>query len=60
MGKRVAAVVVDVCGRVRIESVIPLSESPLRPYIQWIHARHEEAAAFVAGAEAHLIGKLAV
>jgi pyruvate dehydrogenase (quinone) len=28
--------------------------------IQWIHIRHEEAAAFAAGAEAHLTGKLAV
>src|SRR5580698_6443021 len=28
--------------------------------IQWIHMRHEEGAAFAAGAEAHLTGKLAV
>src|ERR1700677_4683080 len=28
--------------------------------IQWIHVRHEEVAAFAAGAEAHLTGKLAV
>jgi pyruvate dehydrogenase (quinone) len=28
--------------------------------IQWIHMRHEEAAAFAAGAEAHLTGRLAV
>jgi pyruvate dehydrogenase (quinone) len=28
--------------------------------IQWIHTRHEEAAAFAAGAEAHLSGGLAV
>ena len=28
--------------------------------IQWIHMRHEEAAAFAAGAEAHLTGTLAV
>src|SRR6202163_3368237 len=28
--------------------------------IQWIHVRHEEAAAFAAGAEAHLTGRLAV
>ncbi len=31
-----------------------------RDKIQWIHTRHEEAAAFAAGAEAHLTGKLAV
>lgn len=28
--------------------------------IEWIHTRHEEAAAFAAGAEAHLTGNLAV
>src|SRR6201994_1667098 len=28
--------------------------------IEWVHARHEETAAFAAGAEAHLTGKLAV
>src|SRR6201984_2698688 len=28
--------------------------------IQWLHTRHEEVAAFAAGAEAHLTGTLAV
>ncbi len=28
--------------------------------IDWIHVRHEEVAAFAAGAEAHLTGQLAV
>src|ERR1700761_7604004 len=28
--------------------------------IEWIHVRHEESAAFAAGAEAHVTGKLAV
>jgi pyruvate dehydrogenase (quinone) len=28
--------------------------------IEWVHVRHEETAAFAAGAEAHLTGKLAV
>src|SRR3954469_3046356 len=28
--------------------------------IEWVHCRHEEAAAFAAGAEAQLTGKLAV
>src|SRR5471032_3669315 len=28
--------------------------------IEWIHVRHEEVAAFAAGAEAHLTGTLAV
>ena len=31
-----------------------------RPDIQWMHVRNEEAAAFAAGAEAHVTGKLAV
>src|SRR3984957_15875325 len=31
-----------------------------RPDIQWIHVANEEAAAFAAGAEAHVGGKLAV
>src|ERR1700679_2208935 len=31
-----------------------------RKDIQWIHVRHEETAAFAAGAEAHLTGSLAV
>jgi pyruvate dehydrogenase (quinone) len=28
--------------------------------VEWVHVRHEEAAAFAAGAEAHLTGELAV
>ncbi len=31
-----------------------------RGEIAWVHVRHEEAAAFAAGAEAHLTGRLAV
>ncbi|SEG16159.1 pyruvate dehydrogenase (quinone) [Bryocella elongata] len=31
-----------------------------RPEIAWLHVRNEEAAAFAAGAEAHVSGKLAV
>lgn len=31
-----------------------------RPEIGWMHVRHEEAAAFAAGAESHISGKLAV
>ncbi len=30
------------------------------PDIQWVHVRHEEVAAFAAGAEAHVTGQLAV
>src|SRR5580658_1664083 len=32
----------------------------VRKDLEWIHVRHEETAAFAAGAEAHLTGKLAV
>ncbi len=32
----------------------------LSQQIEWLHVRHEEAAAFAAGAEAHLTGNLAV
>ncbi len=28
--------------------------------IEWVHVRHEEAAAFAAGAESHLTGEIAV
>src|ERR1700744_5868782 len=31
-----------------------------RPNIRWMHVRHEESAAFAAGAESHISGKLAV
>jgi pyruvate dehydrogenase (quinone) len=31
-----------------------------REHPRWIHVRHEETAAFAAGAEAHLTGRLAV
>lgn len=31
-----------------------------RPDMQWVHMRHEEAAAFAAGAEAHLTGEVTV
>src|SRR6478672_11180499 len=31
-----------------------------RKKIEWVHVRHEETAAFAAGAEAHLTGELAV
>jgi glyoxylate carboligase len=30
------------------------------PAIEWLHVRHEEVAAFAAGAEAHITGELAV
>jgi len=43
------------------DSLNPLTEA-LRKHggIEWVHTRNEEAAAFAAGAEAHLTGSLAV
>ena len=37
-----------------------LEEIGKRREIEWIHVRHEETAAFAAGAQAHLTGELAV
>ena len=43
------------------DSLNPITDSLHRQKeIDWIHVRHEEAAAFAAGAEAQLTGKLAV
>jgi pyruvate dehydrogenase (quinone) len=69
MAKRVADLLVDVllgAGVKRIygvpgDSLNGITDSiRTRENIQWIGVRHEEAAAFAAGAEAHLTGKLAV
>jgi pyruvate dehydrogenase (quinone) len=69
MAKRVADLLVDVlleAGVPRIygvpgDSLNGITDSiRTRENIQWIGMRHEEAAAFAAGAEAHLTGKLAV
>src|ERR1700741_1714531 len=43
------------------DSLNGLSDSLRRhKTIEWVHVRHEESAAFAAGAEAHLTGELAV
>jgi len=69
MAKRVADVLVDVLLEAGVQRVYGVSGDSLngitdsmrtRKRIQWIHLRHEETAAFAAGAEAHLTGKLAV
>jgi pyruvate dehydrogenase (quinone) len=69
MSQTVADFVVDTlkqCGVKRIYGIVgdslnALSDSLRRKGgIDWIHMRHEEAAAFAAGAEAHLTGELAV
>ncbi len=69
MAKRVADLLVDVLVDAGVKRVYGVSGDSLngitdsirtRTQIEWIHVRHEEVAAFAAGAEAHLTGSLAV
>jgi len=69
MAKRVADLLVDVLLESGVQRIYGVTGDSLngvadaihrREQIRWIHVRHEEAAAFAAGAEAHLTGKLAV
>ncbi|MDB6017735.1 MAG: hypothetical protein JWR19_2224 [Pedosphaera sp.] len=70
MGKNVAQVMVDTLVQAGVKRVYGLPGDSLNGFteairkqegrIQWIHVRHEETAAFAAGAEAHLTGRLAV
>ena len=69
MAKRVAELLVDVLVEAGVQRVYGVSGDSLngitdsirtRREIEWVHVRHEEVAAFAAGAEAHLTGKLAV
>src|SRR5215831_16524183 len=69
MARRVADLLVDVLLEAGVQRIYGVSGDSLngitdsirsREQIRWIHVRHEEAAAFAAGAEAHLTGKLAV
>src|SRR5215510_1483540 len=69
MAKRVADLLVDVLLEAGVQRIYGVSGDSLngitdsirsREQIRWIHVRNEEAAEFVAGAEAHLTGKLAV
>lgn len=69
MAKTIAATIVEQLVRAgvrRVHGVVGDSlngiteEIRLNKEIEWIHYRHEEAAAFAAGAEAQLTGKLAV
>src|SRR5258708_5740751 len=69
MAKKVAELLVDVLAEAGIERMYGVAGDSLNGItdslrtsrrIQWIHVRHEEVAAFAAGAEAHLAGKLAV
>jgi pyruvate dehydrogenase (quinone) len=67
--KNVAEVLVDVLEEAGVQRIYGVAGDSLngitdtlrqRVQIPWIGLRHEEAAAFAAGAEAHLTGKLAV
>ena len=67
--KTVAELLVDVLAEAGVERVYGVPGDSLngitdsirvRQDISWVGVRHEEAAAFGAGAEAHLTGKLAV
>lgn len=69
MAKKVADLLVETLAAAGVERIYGLSGDSLngitdsiraQERIQWIHVRHEETAAFAAGAEAHLTGKLAV
>jgi pyruvate dehydrogenase (quinone) len=69
MGKRVAELFVDVLAEAGVRRIYGVSGDSLNGItdsiratgkLDWIHLRHEETAAFVAGAEAHLTGRLAV
>ena len=67
--KKVADLLVDVLAEAGVRQIYGVSGDSLngitdsiraKKQIQWIHLRHEETAAFAAGAEAHLTGGLAV
>jgi pyruvate dehydrogenase (quinone) len=69
MAKKVADLLVDVLAEAGVKQIYGVSGDSLNGIsdsvrenqtIQWIHVRHEETAAFAAGAEAHLTGRLAV
>jgi pyruvate dehydrogenase (quinone) len=69
MARKVADLLVDVLAEAGVRQIYGVSGDSLngitdsmraKKTIQWIHVRHEETAAFAAGAEAHLTGRLAV
>src|SRR6476661_8590226 len=69
MAKNIAQLMVDTLVQAGMERVYGLPGDSLNGFtdsirkqkkLQWIHVRHEETAAFAAGAEAHLTGRLAV
>src|ERR1700739_3230976 len=69
MTKKVADLLVDVLAEAGVQRIYGVVGDSLngitdsmrvKNNIEWVHVRHEEVAAFAAGAEAHLTGKLAV
>jgi pyruvate dehydrogenase (quinone) len=69
MAKKVADLLVDVLAGAGVRRIYGVAGDSLNGItdairatnqLEWIHMRHEEAAAFAAGAEAHLTGGLAV
>jgi pyruvate dehydrogenase (quinone) len=69
MAKRVAELIVDVLAAAGVQRVFGVSGDSLngitdairkQKQVQWLHVRHEETAAFAAGAEAQSTGQLAV
>jgi hypothetical protein len=67
--KTVAGLLVETLARAGVERIYGVSGDSLNgitdsirqhEHMRWIHVRHEETAAFAAGAEAHLTGRLAV
>src|SRR5580700_2843357 len=69
MAKRVADLLVEVLADAGVRRIYGVSGDSLngitdsirvRRDIQWVHVRHEETAAFAAGADAHVTGELAV
>src|SRR6202046_1218967 len=69
MAKRIADLLVDVLAEAGVRRIFGVSGDSLNGItdairatgqLEWVHLRHEETAAFAAGAEAQLTGKLAV
>src|SRR4030095_9190374 len=69
MAKNVADALVDTLAAHGVERIYGVAGDSLngitdsirrRESMRWVHVRHEETAAFAAGAEAHLTGRLAV
>jgi len=69
MSRTVAEELVETLAQAGVQRIYGLVGDSLNPFtdalhrsgkVEWIHVRHEETAAFAAGAEAQLTGKLAV